>query len=269
MRGCAGRRAFMYNRWHPSSLTVATWPLIGVEAGCRLLRAACRFPHVPRAGKPPSRVVVSQLMLALPRHVLGCLMLGQPAVPADATTVELTSAEIASSSCYDHVGKALCLLTALCELAFHHKQLRLATLASPDLAFALVDAANMCLLAVAGPQADALLQGAASTERVQTALDRAAMVPATFRALAFALTTHGNGSAAAAAAAGGVLDWGAICEAVLEVGGAACWSTVACPWLTMRQGSSPVDGACRLFCCSTHVAPHCWRRGLMRYASWF
>lgn len=186
-------------------------------ACCPLLHADRRFTRVPRVGRTPSRVGVSQLMLVLPRHVLGCLLSGQPAVPPDAATAELTSAEIASSSCYDHVGKALCLLTALCELAFHHKQLRQATLASPDLALALVDAANMCLLAVAGPEADALLLGAASTESVQTALDRAAMVPAALRALAFALTTHGNGSAAAAAAAGGVLDWGAISEAVLEV----------------------------------------------------
>jgi hypothetical protein len=214
-------------------------------------------------------------MLVLPRHVLGCLLSGQPAVPPDAATAELTSAEIASSSCYDHVGKALCLLTALCELAFHHKQLRQATLASPDLALALVDAANMCLLAVAGPEADALLLGAASTESVQTALDRAAMVPAALRALAFALTAHGNGSAAAAAAAGGVLDWGAISEAVLEVRSCFLGQPLEALLDVHGQLCDPLGSNDYIWLIpaayparSTHAAPHSWRPGLMRCASW-
>jgi hypothetical protein len=172
---------------------------------------------VPRTGKSPCRVVVRQLALALPRHVLGCLLSGQPAVPADAATVELTTAKISSSSCFDHVTKALTLITSLCELSFHHKSLRQATLAQPTFELELIDAANMCLLAVAGPEADELLASAASQQSVQRALDRASMVPAALRTLAFAFTAR-SGNAAAGQAADGVLDWQAICEALLQVG---------------------------------------------------
>ena len=177
---------------------------------------------MPRLGKTPSRVLVSQLALALPRHVLGCLLSGQPAVPPDESTAELTACEILSSSCFDHVGKALTLLTSLCELAFHHRALREATLGQPAFAAQLTDAANMVLLAVAGPEAGACVGAAAEQERVQAALDRAAMVPAALRALAFAFTTAGRSgsggdtAAAASAAADGVLDWQSICEALLQ-----------------------------------------------------
>lgn len=171
---------------------------------------------MPRPGRTPSRVSAVQLALALPRHVLGCLLTGQPAVPPDAATEELTTAEIQSTSAFDHVAKALGLLTSLCELAFHHAGLRDATLGQRDFGMQLVDAANLALLAVSGPEAAAVLAGAASLAGVQAALDRAAMVPAALRALAFAFTA-GSGEAAAAAAEG-VLDWQSICEAVLQVG---------------------------------------------------
>lgn len=170
---------------------------------------------MPRPGRAPSRVSAAQLALALPRHVLGCLLTEQPAVPPDAATRELTTAEIQSTSPFDHVAKALGLLTSLCELAFHHAALRDATLGQRDFGMQLVDAANMVLLAVTGPQAAACLAGAASQDSVHAALDRAAMVPAALRALAFAFTA--GSSEAAAAASEGMLDWQSICEAVLQV----------------------------------------------------
>ena len=80
------------------------------------------------------------LALALPRHVLGCLLTGQPAVPPDDTTAQLTSAEIESTSHYDHIAKALGLLTSLCDLAFHHPGLRDATLDQREFGMQLVDA---------------------------------------------------------------------------------------------------------------------------------
>lgn len=170
---------------------------------------------MPRPGKSTARVLVPQLMLALPRHVLGCLLTGQPAVPADAATAELTSAEIQSTSCFDHIAKALTLLTSLCELSFHHAALREATLGQRDFGMQLVDAANMALLAVTGPEAATCLSAAGAQATVQAALDRAVMVPAALRALAFAFTA--GSTEGASAAAGGVLDWQAICEALLQV----------------------------------------------------
>lgn len=190
---------------------------------------------MPRPGRNPSRVSAVQLALALPRHVLGCLLTGQPAVPPDATTEELTTAEIDSTSSFDHIAKALGLLTSLCELAFHHAALRDATLGQRDFGMQLVDAANMVLLAVTGPEAAALLAGATSQAGVQAALDRAAMVPAALRALAFAFTAGSR--EAAEAAAEGVLEWQSICEAVLQVtagcrarrgGGSAACSNLHC-----------------------------------------
>lgn len=177
---------------------------------------------MPRAGQAPARVSAVALALALPRHVLGCLLSGQPAVPPDADTAALTAAPIASSSHFDHIAKALTLLTSLCELAFHHRGLRDAVLTRPDFGPQLVDAANMVLLAVTGPEADACTAAAGEQARVQAALDRAAMVPAALRALAFAFTARG-GAQAVAAAVGGVLDWQAICEAILTVSLLGCW----------------------------------------------
>ena len=139
---------------------------------------------MPRLGKTPSRVLVSQLALALPRHVLGCLLSGQPAVPPDESTAELTACEILSSSCFDHIGKALTLLTSLCELAFHHRALREATLGQPAFAAQLTDAANMVLLAVTGPEAGACVGAAAEQERVQAALETLSLQVRSCHALA-------------------------------------------------------------------------------------
>lgn len=96
--------------------------------------------RVPRPGKSPARISAVGLALALPRHVLGCLLTGQPAVPPDDTTAQLTSAEIESTSHYDHIAKALGLLTSLCDLAFHHPGLRDATLDQREFGMQLVDA---------------------------------------------------------------------------------------------------------------------------------
>lgn len=164
----------------------------------------------------PQRVPVVPLALALPRHVLGCLLSGQPAVPPDAATAELTRAEIESTSHFRHASKALTLLTSLCELAFHHHELQEATLSRPELGDQLVDAANLALLAVCGPEADATVTSAARQATVQAALDRASLVDAALRALAFAFTAR-PGGAAAQQAAGGVLDWQAVCEGLLMV----------------------------------------------------
>ncbi|KAI7840243.1 hypothetical protein COHA_006025 [Chlorella ohadii] len=177
-------------------------------------RGEYRFNRVPRPGQAPVRVSPVALALVLPRHALGCLLAGQPAVPPDADTPTLTSAAIESTSHFEHIAKALTLLTGLCELALHHRGLRDAVLSRPDFGTQLVDAANMVLLAVTGPEADACVAGAGEQARVQAALDRAAMVPAALRALAFAFTARG-GPQAVAAAVGGVLDWQSICEAVL------------------------------------------------------
>lgn len=155
-------------------------------------------------------------------------------MPPDEATAELTSAPIQSASHFEHAAKGLSLLTALCELAFHHRGLREATLARPEFADQLVDAANLALLAVTGPEADATVTSAARQASVRASLDRAALVPAALRALAFGFTAR-SGGAAAAAAAGGVLDWQAICEGLLTVsfgGGLLCGSA----WLKSCGG---------------------------------
>lgn len=199
---------------------------------------------MPRPGKTPSHVSVPELACALPRHVMGCLLAGQPAVPPDATTAQLTGADIASSSHFDHCGKALTLLTSLCELSYHHRGLWQAILGRPDFDAQLVDAANLALLAVAGPEADACVGAAAAQASVQDALDRAAMVPAALRALAFAFTITPGGTGAAAAAAGGVLDWQAICEALLSVRGCRVWGQgQGDAWLSACPRRHPPNGA--------------------------
>lgn len=216
----------------------------------------CRFNRVPRPGQTPARVAAVALALALPRHVLGCLLSGQPAVPPDADTGSLTSAVIESSSHFDHIAKALTLLTSLCELSFHHRGLRDAVLTHPEFGTQLVDAANMVLLAVTGPEADVCMSAAGEQARVQAALDRAAMVPAALRALAFAFTAR-NGAQAAAAAVGGVLDWQAICEAVLTV---RCHQHARCmngsAWLVACSLGSGGCDMCRLLPPTTcHPSP--------------
>ena len=75
----------------------------------RLLDALRRFNRVPRPGQAPVRVSPVALALVLPRHALGCLLAGQPAVPPDADTPTLTSAAIESTSHFEHIAKALTL----------------------------------------------------------------------------------------------------------------------------------------------------------------
>ena len=154
-------------------------------------RGEFKISKVPRQGRPPSKVSFAKLAGALPRHIIACLLDKQPVVPPNEATVQLTDSPILSTSCWDHVAKALNLLSNLCDLASQHRNLREAVLQAPDFGFQLVDAANVVLLAVAGPEAEPCITAAGRDESVQEALDRAALVPAALRTLAFGFTASG------------------------------------------------------------------------------
>lgn len=181
-------------------------------------RGEFKITKVPRPGRPPSRVSLARLALALPRHIMACLLARQPAVPADEATGALTDTPILSGSHFEHAARALGLLAQLCDLAAQHRALREAVLAQPDFAGQLVDAVNLALLAVAGPEAEACIAAAGRDAQVAAALDRAALVPAALRALAFGFTAGGPEEAATAAGPppdDGTIDWGAVSEVLL------------------------------------------------------
>eukprot|EP00887_Chlorella_sp_A99_P006281 scaffold3.g6281.t1 len=179
-------------------------------------RGEFKISKVPRPGRPPSKVSFAKLAAALPRHVMACLLAKQPAVPADDATAALTDCPILSTSCYDHVAKALTLLANLADLASQHRLLREAVLHSPDWASQLVDAANLALLAVAGPEAERCIAAAGDDDPVRDALDRAALASAALRALALGFTGSGeSGGGLPPPADGGAVDWGAVAERLL------------------------------------------------------
>lgn len=146
---------------------------------------------------------------------MGCLLAKQPG-PAPSTPPALTTAPIASTSCFEHVAKALQLLATLSDLCVPVPQLRPDGLVGPDPAFTqqLIDAVNMVLLAVAGPEAKATVQGAGTVEGVQGALDRAAMVPAALRALTLVLSAQAPGGDRGSSS--GDVDWDLVSEAAFS-----------------------------------------------------
>ena len=75
-------------------------------------RGDYRINRVPRAGRTPSRVSLTQLTAALPRHAMACLLARQPAVPPVDGAAHLTTAPLHATSCWDHVAKALGLLAS-------------------------------------------------------------------------------------------------------------------------------------------------------------
>lgn len=65
-----------------------------------------------------------RLVLVLPKHILACLLSGQPTSPPDEMTNRLTDCSITSMSHFGHIAKALQLLCNLCESASQNRSLR-------------------------------------------------------------------------------------------------------------------------------------------------
>lgn len=141
---------------------------------------------------------------------MGCLLARQPAVPPDSSTAVLTDCQIASTSCYNHVAKALQLLCALCGSAAQHRGLRTELLLSAEFGMEVVDAANLILVSMAGPEAERCLAAAASPQSMQEAIDRASLVPGALRALAYAFTARAEEPGDALR-----LSWDSIAEGLL------------------------------------------------------
>jgi hypothetical protein len=159
-------------------------------------------------------VSLHKLVKALPCHVMACLLARQPACPPDAATAALTAAPLTATSCFDHVARALQLLANLSHLCVPTPQQRGDGLVGPDAAFTaqLVDAVNLVLLSVAGPEAETALRSAGAPGGAQPALDRASMVPAALRALALVASAHAPDPPPPGAEGG--LHWGAVAEAL-------------------------------------------------------
>ena len=110
----------------------------------------------------------ARLTRALPRHIMACLLARQPAVPPpDEAPPLLTDCQIASSSCFDHIAKALQLLCNLCDSAAQYRALRSEVLLSQDFVLEVVDAINLLLLAMAGPEAQRCLDAAQAQGTLQ------------------------------------------------------------------------------------------------------
>ncbi|GAB4822103.1 hypothetical protein N2152v2_009149 [Parachlorella kessleri] len=143
---------------------------------------------------------------------MACLLARQPAVPPNEATPALTDCQIASSSCFDHIAKALQLLCNLCDSAAQNRTLRTEILLSQEFVLEVVDAVNLLLLAMAGPEAQRCLDAAQAQGTLQEALDRASLVPGALRALAYAFTAV----AAEPVQGDAQLNWDSIADTLLQ-----------------------------------------------------
>lgn len=131
------------------------------------------------------QISVVKLIKGLPMHIMGCLLSRQPC-PNGENLATLTPASIQSANCFEHVAKAFRLLSTLSEMCTEMPPLRENGSFGPDHLFTLqlIDAVNLALLTVAGPEADKITTSATENHSFKQGLTRAEMVPAALRALA-------------------------------------------------------------------------------------
>jgi hypothetical protein len=174
--------------------------------GATLLRLAKDV----KGGDGPLRVDVAELVRALPRHVIGCLLAGQPAVvggdapPSGARAEFLAAATpfpaVTSACPADHAGRCLRLLAALAAAADSSPVFAPAADAARGGATrgAAADAAALAVLAVAGPMGAAAIEDAASGDGDRAArAHAAACLPAAALAAVWALAPRRAPAAAA------------------------------------------------------------------------
>jgi hypothetical protein len=98
---------------------------------------------------------------------MACLLARQPASPPDDVTASLTDCQIASTSCFNHIAKALQLLCNLCDSAAQNRALRAEVLLSQEFVVEVVDAVNLVMVAMAGPEAQRFLGAAQAQSTMQ------------------------------------------------------------------------------------------------------
>ncbi|KAL4536749.1 hypothetical protein Ndes2437B_g06152 [Nannochloris sp. 'desiccata'] len=176
------------------------------------LKTDARWATVPRRNKPPSKVSVYKLLKGLPLHILGCLITKQPA-PSSPHLSSLTDAPLQSTNCYEHVNKAFTLLCTLSEMCVELPPLRENGTMGPDPEFTseLIDAVNLALLAIAGPESDTLTRSSTERHTFSQALCRAEIVPSALRALALITSAH---AAPERGHSSSRFHWSAVCEAM-------------------------------------------------------
>ena len=138
------------------------------------------------------QISVVKLVKALPLHIMGCLLSKQPRGPTTENLANLTPAPIQSANCFEHVARAFRLLATLSEMCTELPPLRDNGSFGPDISFTLqlIDAVNLTLLTVAGPECDRITTEASENRNYKEALTRAEMVPAALRALALITSAH-------------------------------------------------------------------------------
>lgn len=151
------------------------------------------------------QVPVVGLIKGLPLHIVGCLVATNDAEDSPLPP-ELDRCQ--------HASHAFTLLTTLSPI-FAPVAVGPGVM-GPDQKFhrEFIDAVNLALLAVAGPEADAMVSAASRKERFHTAMNRAALVSTALTALGLIMSalapSQGSGRSS------GLLNWGAVCEAALS-----------------------------------------------------
>lgn len=174
------------------------------------LKSDARFAQVPQVDKGPSKISVPALVKGLPFHIIRCLLARRPIPHADSN---------ASSSAFEHAGKAFQLLFTLSDMCTELPPLRENGYVGPDPFFTaqLIDATNLALLTVAGPEADTILESCTKVSAFRHACHRAALVPMAIRCLAIVVSAQApRPSGRSSGDFGDRYNWLAVCQTLFS-----------------------------------------------------
>ncbi|KAK9854177.1 hypothetical protein WJX84_011317 [Apatococcus fuscideae] len=169
------------------------------------------FVHVNRKGTSlRDEANILELIAALPRHLLACLLSGQPAADdADCWAPALTTVQLSHKNWHDYLDRGLQLLGNMCAAVDQTPACRNWLKQNSALRDQTVDLMSVLLLHIAGPGASESLAAAVDPHRAQETLDRASVAHSALNTLVLVfqpalLTDYER------------LDWHALCSSLLS-----------------------------------------------------
>lgn len=140
------------------------------------------------AGQTDSKMAVVELLKGLPVHLMACLLAQQPqpAGTDGSWQEQVTPHKLSHPNLWAYLTQGFTLLGNLCGVSAIIKDIASAAAQDSSFQARVLEAANLVLVCMAGPEVQNSLASAADPERDQECLDRAALVPAALNAVLYA-----------------------------------------------------------------------------------